>query len=365
MRKYLALLVAIVAFAACATPIDTDQKKKKETKPEVQPEAPAPAVATGQYSAVTEISATLDGTASNYDGLVDVEVGVLVSTSPAVYETEATRYPAAAITNGRFSVSITDLSRATKYYFRAYLSAEGVFLKGNAKSFTTSDIEATATVSDTSSFTIAGGTTVTGSVKVTASQAYPVTASLFWGKGINTAGKLASEGTEVPLTLDADGNFTATFGPFEYDATYYYTVKATVLDKVAYSQLKSFSTPGFEVTVTTHDATEVKDTVATLHGSYAVNYDAGYRLAKVFLYSTVEGTPQYWIDNNLITEEEGYVVVWSWVNSADFSTSVKKFKPSTTYYYAAAIGRLDDNWNVVSAWFGNVKSFTTTAKQQP
>lgn len=365
MKKFFVLLMTAALFAACETPVDTDQEGKgKGSKPTPQPEAPKPSVVTGNSSAITETAVTLDGSIANYDGLVGVEAGVMVSTSPSVYEGDSQRYPAETVTYGKFSVNITGLARSTKYYFRAYLSADGVFLKGNSKSFSTLDIAATATVSDTTAYSLTGGTTVSGNVKMTATQTYPLSASLFWGKGLNTAGKLVSEGTEVPLTLDAEGNFTAQFGPFEYDATYYYVVKATVLDKTAFSQLKSFSTPGFEAYVTTYDATNVGSTTATCSGSYTVNYNAGYSLIKAFLYSTVEGTPQYWVDNNLVSDQEGFTMVWSFGNNPEFSGTIRNLKPSTTYYYAAAVGRMNDDWSgIIAAWYGNVKSFTTTATQ--
>ena len=363
MRKFFALFIAIAAIAACETPVDTDKEKEKNNKPKPEPEVPQPAVTSGLVSSITEIAATIDGTAANYDGLVNVEIGVLVSTSPSVYESESMKYVAEAVNYGKFSVRVTDLSPATKYYYRSYLKADGVSLTGKSKDFTTQDVWVTVTVSDTTNFTLTSTTTVTGNVQLRASAAYPITASLFWGKDITTSGKLVSEGTEIPLTLDENGNFTAQFGPFSYDATYAYVVRAQVLGRSSFCPLKKFSTPGFEAYVTTSDATDVGSTQATFHGSYTVNYDAGYRLAKVFLYSTVEGTPQYWIDNNLITEQEGYVYVFSWGNNPDFSSTVRNLKPSTTYYYAAAIGRLDDNWNVMNAWFGNVKSFTTSAEQ--
>ena len=368
MKKSFALLIAMAALlAACETPADTDldKYKEKEEKPQQEPEAPKASATSGAASNVNEISATVSGTVFIPEGLVNVEAGIYMGESASLYEETATKYVAETIdANGNFSISLANLKPASTYYYKSYLKADGVSVVGKVKNFKTSDLWVTVTVGDTSNYSMTDTATVTGNLKLQASQAYPVEASLFWGKNITAIGKLVTDGTEIPLTVDDQGNYTAQFGPFEYDATYSYVARATAVGKTSYSTLKSFSTPSFEVTVITDAATNVADTVATLNASYSFNYDAGYRLVRVFLYSTVEGTPQYWIDNNLISEQEGYVVVW-FGNGFNFNSTVRKFKPSTTYYYAGAIGKMNDNWEVEQAWFGNVQSFTTTAKQQP
>lgn len=366
MRKSIALLIVLAAlFAACETPNDTTLEKKDKTdKPQTGPEAPQPSAVSGAASNVNEISATLAGTVVIPEGTVGAEAGIYMSESASVYESSAKKFVAESIdANGNFTVVVDSLTPATTYYYKAYLKGDGVSVTGRVRNFKTSDLWVTVTVSDTSNFSLTGTATVTGNLRIQASQDYPIEANLYWGKDITAAGKLFTEGTQVPLTVDAEGNFTAQFGPFTYNATYSYVVRATVMGKTAVSAMKTFATPElpFEITVTTGDASMVRDTSALLRATYTVNYEPPFDLQFIFVYSEHEGTPYGWMEAGYITENSGWTGGYSWGGNSVMGFC-RGLKPSTTYYFAAVAVKLNaEGTGPEQVWPGDVKSFTTTA----
>ena len=360
-------MLAIAAlFAACETPNDTDLEKNK--KQESKPVTIKRQAITGQVTEKTELAATITGKVVNIEGLVNAEVAVLIGKVVGITEDNAVKLVAEKVnSDGTFKLRATGLSPDTRYYYRTILKGEeadgkAVYERGNLSNFWTLGLPVTFTIGDTTAFSMTS-TTVSGKIELKATQAYPFTASLFWCKDVTTSAAIVENGTEIPLDLDAEGNFTVQFGPFDYKTTYAYAVKVVVLDTPILSAPKWFVTPElpFEITVNTAEASMIRDTSALFRATYTVNYEPPFNLQFIFVYSEHEGTPMGWLEAGYITENSGWTGGYSWGGNSVMGFC-RGLKPSTTYYYAAVAVKLnDDGSELQEVWPGNVKSFTTTA----
>ena len=357
MKKFFFSLLAAAALllAACQAE-DKADSGKNSGKPVKKP---SPEATTGSASEIGEVSVVLSGKAIKLEELDNPEIGVLVGTGMSVSESSATKYPATDITPlGNFTVPVTGLLPGTTYYYKTYIKADGVFTTGLTSNFTTKDVRLVVSVADASGITLESAT-ISGKITLQATGTYPIEANLYWAKNTSYVNSLISQGTVIPLELDADGNFSVQTGPFEMEQTYNYLVTVSAAGKSYTSAVKSFKAPGFEVTVTNGDATEITDTTAMLTSTFTMNATPPFRLAYAFFYSTDPGGPDAWTEA-MSTEggpTTGYEYEWKMAMPSNGSISAvcTGLKPATTYYWTGLVIAVD-TWAMVA---GEVKSFTT------
>jgi len=153
--------------------------------------------------------------------------------------------------------------------------------------------------------------------------------------------------SDKKVTTTSNGDFTVTLSNLSAKTTYYYCAFAEADGKYYYGETKNFKTenPPVSIAVTTKDATDVKDTSATLNGYIsAINttksYTAGFFVA-------TSGTPSS--SNYTKKVESGSN------KTGNYSSSVSSLSSSTTYYYRAYV--LYDG----EYYYGDRKSFKTAA----
>ena len=97
----------------------------------------APTVSTGQATDITYTGATLSGTIQRNANSIVAECGILISQSRDM--TSYTELRASASSSASFTVNATGLTPGTVYYYCAYASSGYSEVRGDIRSFTTSE----------------------------------------------------------------------------------------------------------------------------------------------------------------------------------------------------------------------------------
>ena len=143
--------------------------------------------------------------------------------------------------DGSYTAALSSLSSSTSYYFVVVAKVDDVELVTEEKSFKTLTIQAsvTAEASDIQS----NSATISGSLNVQPEGSFSRSAVVYYSKTANTLDGLKSNGTEVTLTLGADGSYTAALSSLSSSTSYNFVVVAKVDDVEFVSATGNFTTP--------------------------------------------------------------------------------------------------------------------------
>ena len=131
--KTFILAVCCIGFAACGSDEDEPQTPPEDPQPEIT-------VTTGAVGDRTDTSAEVSGTIDGVSAETgDYTYGICYGTAenPEAGKENVALTAGTDIEEGRFNVTLGNLSPFTYYYFRAYYEKDGIYIYGNSKSFRT------------------------------------------------------------------------------------------------------------------------------------------------------------------------------------------------------------------------------------
>lgn len=264
IKKFLAIVLpSIFLFAACT-------KEMSEVRLESR-------VATTQTQNVTANSATVTGfIVSEGEGFTEKGICYGTSSGPTVAGTKMAY--TGEMTSATFTLNLTGLNYATKYYARAYATiVNSGTVYGEEYSFTTLPVVPTVTTAAVTGVTgnsaVAGGNvTVTGGAEVTAR-------GVCWGTATPTVSD--SKTTDGKGT----GAFVSAVTALKGNTTYYLRSYATNSAGTGYGPVVVFKTLVDLPVVTTTAVTAITKTSAATGGE--VTYDGGAQVtARGIVWST-------------------------------------------------------------------------------
>lgn len=191
-------------------------------------------VATSQVLSVTSSSASVVGYAvASGDGIIERGVVYGTASGPTLANTKVVY--TGNLTTATFTVNLTGLNFATKYFVRAYVTTPIQTTYCEEMSFTTLAILPTVTTADVTNI---AGTTATAGGNVTANGGAAVTA-----RGVCYS-ETANPTISGPRTTDGTGNgtFVSSLTGLKGNTTYFVRAYATNAIGTAYGEQKTFKT---------------------------------------------------------------------------------------------------------------------------
>lgn len=281
---------------------------------------------TGNATEITEVSATLSGYAYTSPRMGQVTAGIVYSLLDMPAIGNGTALVASGIDeNGQYSVTATDLTPETTYYFRSYLQFGSETLYGEVQYFTTTAVSAQVTTLPAENIGLFAAT-VGGSLQVNSQGDFNKFVWIHFGTSSN-AEELKSSGTLLQPVLQADGTFTYPVSGLNYNTTYYYIAGARVYENTFYGNVVSFKTLDLTASVTTGSATDVEIDSATLNGSLSAPGTESLPQSVWFLFgetASLEALKSSGARMNANLQPDG-----------SFTYSIVGLNYNSTYYYVA------------------------------
>ncbi len=327
--------------------------------PFTTPAAP-PSVSTGSASAVTDLTATLNGTANPGGGPTTGWFRYSATSPGSCSDTFGTRVPAgtggsnlgAGIASVAFSQMITGLTQGTTYYFCAIASNSAGTTFGSLNSFVTPTAPTVTTspasgINDTT-VTLNGSAnpnrdTTTGWFRYSTTN--PVTCDDMFGTRVPAGG-----GTDLGAGSSAVG-FSQPLTGLTPTTTYYYCAIASNSLGIAFGSVVSFTTKN-RPTVTTSPATVLTSSSAQLNGTGNPN---GATASGWFrLYTTDPGSCSDLVGQRVHPSSSFNLGTGTAAVAFTYNTNTAiGLSPGTTYWYCAVAN------NTHGTSLGAVVTFTT------
>lgn len=309
-----------------------------------------PTVTTGGASAITQTTATCDGTITATGCTAITAYGIEYSTTNGFPNGSGTPVASTNLAGGNFSSNLTGLTNSTVYYYHAYATNVAGTAYGSQQTFTTATPNPTINVTalagfgnvcinptspPVNSFTISGANLTTANVTVAALNGYTYSTTLA-GTYTTTLSLVQTGGTYsqqifVKFTPTAVQNYIGSI------AVAGGGVAAAV--NVAASGFGVNSVPSV---TTGSPATSITQTSATAPGTITANGCTAVT-AYGIEYSTTNGFPN----------GSGTPVVSTNLSGGNFSSALSGLISNTTYYYHAYAT------NGGGTGYGAQQSFTT------
>lgn len=291
-----------------------------------------PSVTTGEVSDITTTSATFNGIVNNIGASNVTERGFYYSTNPD--PNANSNHITCGTGQGNFSTNISNLTRGTTYYVRAYAINEQGFSTGNMKEFKTLTEKPTVETTSVSDVTM-NSAKCSGNVIDDGGEPV-IERGICWSTAHNPT---------IDNNHHASGTGTGPFQVFLIDlniATQYF-IKAYAINSngVSYGEEMTFITDITLPTVLTYPVTEIEMTRAVGNGE--VTDDGG---------ASIQERGICWSEQNTHpTIDDNHISVSGEIGS--FSAMMTDLSPNKTYYVRAyAI-------NSKGVSYGNPESFTT------
>ena len=345
MKRYIFALIAAVLIAAPSCKEDPKEK---------------PAVKTESVTAITELTATVNGVIVSDGGEALIARGVCFNVRPQPTIEQTKIEEKENIGTGNFSANLTGLTHNTKYYVRAYARNIMGTTYGEEIEFTTLRIY-NAPVVTTVAATNVQFTTATVGGNVTDDGGKPLTAvgvvySTSENPTLETASKAFASKNET-------GAFTCNLTGLSEKTTYYFKAFATNEKGTTYGVQMSFTTPSSRPdppTVLTLPVTEKSTVRVILPGRLTSNGGAAIIRRGVCWTESPTDLPDVTLETKKENDEGtlgdfSFEVMWGASgppSTANFDPPTL-LKPNTTYRFRA----FAENEEGVS--YGNVIEFTT------
>jgi starch-binding outer membrane protein SusE/F len=321
IQQIIAVVLPVVfLFAACT-------KEMSEVKLDSQ-------VATTQSQNVTSSSATVTGFIVA-EGIGIDEKGVCYNTSTAPTISNSKVAYSGSTASATYTVTLTGLNYATKYYARAYATlSDASTIYGEEFVFTTLPI--IPVITTTSVTAITGSTALTGG-------------NITVGGGADITARGVCYGTATPTISDTktsdgtgSGVFTSSLTGLKGNTTYYIRAYATNSAGTGYGSVLSFSTPVDLPQVTTTAVSAITKTSAVSGGN--VSYDGGSSVTSRGIVWGTSASPT--LSDHKIEAGTG---------TGEFVSSLTGLSTYTTYHVRAYAT------NSAGTAYGSDLSFTTLA----
>ena len=224
---------------------------------------------TGTAFDITVNSATLTAYANlPADMTGDVTIGIIYSTnsSPTLQNGKLLTSRDLDV-NNMYQVEVTDLTPATKYYFKSFLSRSNLNYYGEVKDFTTAQV--LASVSTLDAWDVAETkASVGGKVEVSSAGNIRKEASIYYGADCSNIDALKTKGKRIGVeAISEDGMFTTSISGLTSSTKYNYAAVVLVEGIEFAGAIKSFtiSDKPTEIAIT-GEAADIGDKSATLYG---------------------------------------------------------------------------------------------------
>ena len=312
---------------------------------------------TNEPSFVGYTTARLSGSFDIKNATKSYDVGFFISTNSVPSSTNTLGTYKTTLSAANYSETlervVSGLVENTKYYYRAYVLYDGSYHYGSTKSFTTKVSTTTTINATTNDATSIGQTTATlnGSFNIqNASKSYDV-GFFISTNSVPTADNALKNYKSTFSDTNYSGNRTASVTGLTAGTKYYFRAYVLYDGEYYYGATKSFTTtnptPQFTYTVTTKDATNIGQTIATLNAAIVVqNASKSFEIG--FFYCT-SGTPSA---SNKIGNPKKTITTSSYDNTP--YADLTGLTANKTYYFRAYV--LYDG----EYYYGATKSFTTT-----
>ena len=248
--------------------------------------------------------------------------------------------------DGSFKFALSSLTYNTTYAFVACSKIGSKEFYGEVKEFTTADIRATVETINASEVTTTSAL-LGGSVTINTQDNLSKSVWFLYGSAGSNLESLKAGGTRANATLQNDGTFNASIFSLNRKTTYAFVACLKVGDKEFYGDVKEFTTPDIEATVSALSATQITISGATLNGRLSVTTQEELSRSVWFLFSKQDDNVESLIAN-------GTKVSASLQSDGSYSKTIASLSRNTVYYYIAC-AKIGDKY-----FYSNVVQFTTT-----
>jgi hypothetical protein len=295
-----------------------------------------PTVTTDPATAVTSVSATLNGTvnANNASTTVTFEYGTTIAYGTTVTANES---PVSGTTNTAVTFNLTGLTPNQLYHFRVVGASIGGTSNGNDLTFTTTAIPPAVTTDPASAITTTGAT-LNGTVNAN-NQSTTVTFEF----GTTTLYGTTYTAVESPVTGYVNTAVTFPVTGLAPNTVYHYRAVGQNGSGTTYGLDQQFTTSTSAPAVTTDPATAITGTGATLNGTVNANNETT-TVTFEFGPTTLYGTTYTALESPVT----GYV-------NTPVTYPVTGLTPNSTYHFRA-VGQ-----NATGTTYGLDQQFSTSA----
>lgn len=133
------------------------------------------------------------------------------------------------------------LKSDTQYYYRAFVSKNGVLYYGTVSEFTTKEVDASVVTYEAASI-LAYKATLNGKLNVNIDEPLDKNVWFLISNTSSTVESLKANGTKENAVLAEDGSYSASVHAIIENTTYYYVSVAKVYDRTVYGNIMSFKT---------------------------------------------------------------------------------------------------------------------------
>ena len=299
----------------------------------------APSVTVGADH-ISAVSAILSGEANlETTSSADLSMGIMWSTNSGVLPSNSTKTEAKEINAKEnssnsyyYSVSISELTPSTTYYYRSYVTQNGQNSYGEIKEFTTKDLSSLLHTLGAMSIS-AVSACLNASLDLTDVHYVSKSLGFYWGDSAESVNSkvIAQEGS---------GSIAADLLGLTPSKEYFFRAYIVLDGKEYMEDVFSFTTKDVASLLETRDASGVEATTATLNAKLVLT-DVQY---KSITYGFLWGTSESALNTDYRCTE---------ISDNSISAALTNLSHKTQYWYRAYV-TLDSK-----TFYGEVKTFTT------
>ena len=278
--------------------------------------AALPTVTTAEVTDISNDGAKSGGEVTDDGGALVTRRGVVWSTEPNPTVSLMTKTEDGS-GKGSFTSTMTGLTRATKYYVRAYATSSKGTAYGEEQTFTTKVPLAEVITQSATSVTSASAT-LNATINDDGGET-PSECGFYWSETAFTDPSSANK-TEGKLS---GSSFSVSLTDLNHMTSYFYQAYAITSAGIAYGELKSFATTAALPTVTTAEVTDIGNDGAKSGGE--VTDDGGASVTRRGVVWSTEPNPTV----SLMTKTE------DGSGKGSFTSNVTGLALGTTYYLRA------------------------------
>ena len=285
---------------------------------------------TSEAEEITTNSAVLNGAVMTSDAKSDkVDVWFLISKDAASLSSTGNRVTAGTVSSkgGSFSSIATNLEQETTYYYRAFASIDGKVASGDVIAFTTMarpiEVIITGDAIDVSFFSAS----LCGYANLKEAGQFDSFGIIY---STNTNPSTENGTIKNAKEIDRDNQYCISVDGLESGKDYYYKAFLKVGSILRVGEVKCFSTPLLQVSITTLPATIIDHHTAVLNAALETNidqYNVDYKLGF------------YYIGES--DDKDKFVEASKNSNENTISATINNLKPDNTYYYMAGLTLFD------------------------
>ena len=299
----------------------------------------APSVTVGAEH-ISAVSAILSGEANlETTSSADLSMGIMWSTNSGVLPSNSTKTEAKEINayenssnSYYYSVSISELTPSTTYYYRSYVTQNGQNSYGEIKEFTTKDLSSLLHTLGATSIS-AVSACLNASLDLTDVHYVSKSLGFYWGSSTESVNsKVAAK--------EGSGSISTDLSKLTPSKEYFFQAFIMLDGKEYMEDVSSFTTKEVASLLETRDASGVEATTATLNAKLDLT-DVQY---KSITYGFLWGTSESALNTDYKCTE---------ISDNSISAALTNLSHKTQYWYKAYV-TLDSK-----TFYGEVKTFTT------